>query len=278
MRALLLAAALVSLATPALAQTDEATPPLPHPGWSSDGIFGTYDRAALQRGLQIYEEVCSRCHSMNLVHYRDLAAFGYDADAIKAIACDPDPSTHQCQHQVADGVSDDGKTLKFRDATPQDAFVPPDRATVSALAAVPPDLSDIVEARDGGDDYVYGILTGFTDAPANFKLNPGSSYNLYFPSHQIAMPQPLQDNTVTYADGTPATLAQEAHDVVTFLAWASDPKMEERKETGAKVMLFLIVMAFVMYGAKRRIWSRLYERAEAGEGVPGRGPHQVKNL
>ncbi len=258
MRALLLAVALVSLATPALAQTDEATPPLPHPGWSSDGIFGTYDRAALQRGFQIYEEVCSRCHSMNLVHYRDVTALGYNADEIKAIACDPDPSTHKCQHQVADGVSDDGKTLKFRDATPQDAFVPPDRATISALAAVPPDLSDIVKARDGGDDYVYGILTGFTEPPANFKLNPGSSYNLYFPGHQIAMPQPLAGDDVKYAEGTKATLPQEAHDVSTFLAWASEPTMEERKFTGAKVLIFLLVMTGLLYGAKRQIWADVH--------------------
>jgi ubiquinol-cytochrome c reductase cytochrome c1 subunit len=271
MRALLLAAAaLLALAGPSLAQ-DEATPPLPSPGWSFDGIFGTYDRAALQRGFEIYDQVCSNCHSMNLVHYRDLAALGYNENQIKAIAA---------QKQVP-GLNDQGEPIQ-RPAQPQDAFVAPypneQAARAAHNGALPPDQSLIVKARRGGVDYIYGILTGFKDAPANFKLNDGMSYNVYFPGHQIAMPQPLQDNSVTYSDGTPATLAQEAHDVATFLAWAAEPTMEERKETGAKVMLFLLVMAGVMYGAKRRVWAKLYHRAEEDKPVPPRGEHQAAKL
>ena len=248
---LLAAAAFLAFATPALAE-DEAPPPLPHPGWSFGGIFGTYDRAALQRGFQVYSEVCSNCHSMNLLHYRDLAALGYTNDEIKAIAA---------QKQVTAGPNDQGDMFQ-RPAQPADPFVAPyandEQARAAHNGALPPDLSDIVKARDGGVDYIYGILTGFTDAPANFKLNDGMSYNAYFPGHQIAMPQPLSDGSVTYADGTKATLPQEAHDVVTFLAWASHPNMEERKRVGAKTILFLLAMTGVLYAAKRKVWAELH--------------------
>jgi ubiquinol-cytochrome c reductase cytochrome c1 subunit len=248
MRRLAAAALFVLAALPSFAQ-DESNPPLPHPGWSFDGIFGTFDRAALQRGFEIYDQVCSNCHSMNLLHYRDLAALGYNDDAIKAIAA---------QKQVTAGPNDQGEMFQ-RPAQPADAFVAPypnDQAARAAHnGALPPDLSLIIKARAGGADYVYGILTGFQNAPASFKLNDGMSYDEYFPGHQIAMPQPLSDDSVTYADGTKATLPQEAHDVTTFLAWAAEPKMEERKETGAKVLLFLLVMTGVLYAAKRKIWA-----------------------
>jgi len=246
-------AVMLALALPAVAQ-EEAMPPLPHPGWSFDGVFGTYDRAALQRGFQIYSEVCSACHSMNLLHYGDLAALGYTDDEIKAIAA---------QKQVND-LDDQGNVVQ-RPARPADAFVAPypnDKAARAAHnGALPPDLSLITKAREGGPDYVYGILTGFESAPANFKMQDGMSYNMHFPGHQIAMPQPLADNSVTFADGTQATLPQEAHDVVTFLQWAAEPKMEERKTTGAKVMLFLLVMTGLLYGAKRKIWADLHQHA-----------------
>jgi len=256
MRGLLSAAAAAILlalgAQMSLAQ-EETTPPLPNPGWSFDGIFGTFDRAALQHGFQIYSEVCSNCHSMNLLHYRDLAALGYNDDEIKAIAA---------QKQVTAGPNDQGDMFQ-RPAQPADAFVPPfpnDQANRAAHnGALPPDLSLIIKARDGGPDYCYGILTGFKQAPADFKLTEGMNYDEYFPGHQIAMPQPLQDNSVTFADGTQALLPEEAHDVCTFLTWASEPKMEERKETGVKVMLFLFVMSLVLYGAKRKIWAPVHE-------------------
>jgi ubiquinol-cytochrome c reductase cytochrome c1 subunit len=271
MRKLLLAASFLALALPALAQ-EEAEPPLPNPGWSFDGVFGTFDRAALQRGFEIYDQVCSNCHSMNLLHYRDLAALGYNEGEIKAIAA---------QKQVTAGPNDQGEMFQ-RPAQPADAFVAPypnDQAARAAHnGALPPDLSLIVKARRGGADYIYGILTGFTDPPKGFKLNDGMAYNKYFPGHQIAMPQPIQDDSVTYSDGTKATLPQEAHDVVTFLAWAAEPTMEERKETGAKVMLFLLVMAGVMYAAKRKIWAPLHQHAEAPAPAPARGEHQTAKL
>ena len=255
MRALAATLVLALAAFPAWAQ-EAPPPPLPHPGWSFDGIFGTFDRAALQRGFQIYSEVCSNCHSMNLLHYRDLSALGYSDDEIKAIAA---------QKQV-NAIDDQGNVVQ-RPAQPADAFVAPypneQAARYAHNGALPPDLSLIIKAREGGPDYCYGILTGFQNAPADFKLQEGMNYDVYFPSHAIAMPQPLSDNSVTYADGTPATLPQEAHDVCTFLTWAAEPKMEERKETGAKVMLFLLVMTGVLYGAKRKIWSDLHHHASA---------------
>jgi ubiquinol-cytochrome c reductase cytochrome c1 subunit len=245
------AAALLLLAAPAFAQDEDIT--LPKQSWSFDGVFGTFDRAALQRGFQIYSEVCSNCHSMNLLRYRDLAALGYKDEEIKAIAA---------QKQVTAGPNDQGEMFQ-RPAQPADNFVPPfpnDQANRAAHnGALPPDLTLITRARAGGADYVYALLTGFKDAPANFKMNDGMSYDTYFPGHQIAMPQPLTDDSVKFADGTAATLPEEAHDVVTFLAWAAEPAMEQRKETGAKVMLFLLVMALVLYAAKRKIWQAVHE-------------------
>ena len=244
-------AVLAQPAQPARAQADEATPALPTVSWSFEGPFGTFDRAALQRGFQIYSQVCSTCHSMNLVTYDDLAGsegLGYTEEQVKTIAA---------QKQV-DDIDKSGKPIK-RPARPSDHFPAPfpnEAAAAASLGKAPPDLSDIIKARAGGPRYVYGILTGFREPPKGFAMPPtGGNYNLYFPGHVIAMPQPLQDNSVQYADGTKATLQQEAHDVVTFLTWASDPNMEQRKRTGAKVVLFLLAMTGVLYGAKRRVWS-----------------------
>jgi ubiquinol-cytochrome c reductase cytochrome c1 subunit len=247
----------LALATPAFAQEAD-TPALPHPGWSFDGPFGTYDRAALQRGFQIYTEVCSNCHSLNLVTYDDLGpngpggGLGYTEDQVKAIAA---------QKQVTDGPNDQGEMFQ-RPGRPADHFVPPfpnDQANRAAHnGALPPDQSLIIKAREGGADYVYGILTGFKTAPAGETMPDNSYYDVYFPGHHIAMPPPLSDDIVTYGDGTKATVAQEAHDVVTFLAWASEPTMEERKRTGAKVLIFLLVLTGILYAAKRKIWANVH--------------------
>jgi len=247
----LAAAAFLALAAGASAQ-EEAAPPLPHPGWSFSGVFGTFDRAALQRGFQIYSEVCSNCHSMNLLHYRDLEDIGFNEDQVKAIAAGV---------QVQDGPNDNGDMFQ-RPGRPYDAFKPPfandQAARASNNGALPPDLSLIVKAREDGDDYVYGILTGFSDPPAGFKLMDGMNYNKYFPGHQIAMPQPLTADRVTYADGTKATLEQEAHDVVTFLAWAAEPKMEMRKRVGTKVLIFLLGLSGLLYAVKRKVWRDVH--------------------
>jgi ubiquinol-cytochrome c reductase cytochrome c1 subunit len=245
----------------ARAQEEEAPKP-PHQQWSFEGVFGTYDEAALQRGFQVYKEVCSACHPVKHLYYRDLTEIGYSEDQVKGIAA---------QAQVTDGPNDQGEMFQ-RPAKPSDPIVAPfpnDQAARAANnGALPPDLSLIVKQREGGPDYVYAILTGFKDAPAGFKMNVNMYYNEYFQGHQIAMPPPLtSDGQVTYADGTKATVPQMAHDAVTFLAWASEPNLNERHRMGAKVILFLVIAAGVFYAAKRKIWADLHgpHPAQPGE-------------
>ena len=228
-------------------------PSLPTHKWSYDGPFGTYDRAAAQRGFQVYDEICSRCHSMDLLHYRDLEGIGFGEDEIKAIAA---------QKQVDDGPNDQGEMFK-RPGRPSDKFVAPfanEQAARAALnGALPPDLSLIDKAREGGADYLLDLLTGYEDQPPpGFKLGDNLYYNKWFPGHQIAMPPPLAGNDVQYADGTAPTPEQEASDLATFLTWAAEPTMEERKRTGAKVLIFLLAMTGVLYGAKRQIWADVH--------------------
>jgi ubiquinol-cytochrome c reductase cytochrome c1 subunit len=225
---------------------------LPHQEWSFQGLFGTYDRAALQRGLQVYKEVCAACHSLSLVRYRNLEAIGFSEDEVKAIAAEA---------TIMDGPDDDGEMFE-RPGRPSDAFVPPfpnDNAAKAANGgALPPELSLMTKARVGGPDYTYAILTGYHDAPADVELQPGLNYNAYFPGHQIAMPAPLAEDGVEYADGTPATVDQMAHDVTTFLAWAAEPELETRKQTGVKVLLFLIVFTGLLYATKRKVWAKVH--------------------
>ena len=236
---------------PALARA-AGEPALPRQQWSFDGVFGTYDRASAQRGFQVYKEICSACHPVKHLHFRDLTDIGYSEDEVKAIASG---------YQVTDGPNDEGQMFQ-RPGRPSDPIpgpFPNDQAARAANnGALPPDQSLIVKARPGGPDYVYGILTGYKDPPADFKLLPGMSYNEFFPGHQIAMPPPLADNAVTFADGVPATVPQMAHDVVTFLTWAAEPRLEDRHRTGFKVTLFLVVAALVFYAAKRKIWATVH--------------------
>jgi len=250
-RFLLAAVALLALAGVARAE-DEAPKP-PNQQWSFEGVFGTYDKAALQRGLQVYKEVCSACHPVKHLYYRDLTELGYTEDQVKGFAA---------QFQVTDGPNDQGEMYQ-RPAKPSDPIVPPfpnDQAARAANnGALPPDLSLIIKQRVGGADYVDAILTGFKDAPAGFKMNQNMNFNEYFPGHQIAMPPPLTtDGQVTYADGTKPTIAQMAHDVTAFLAWAAEPNLDERHRMGAKVILFLVIVAVLMYAAKRKIWADLH--------------------
>jgi ubiquinol-cytochrome c reductase cytochrome c1 subunit len=235
------------------ARAEEETPKPPHQQWSFEGVLGTYDEAALQRGLQVYQAVCAACHPLKHLAYRDLAELGYSEEQIKGIAA---------QAQVTDGPNDQGQMFQ-RPGKPSDMFVSPfpnDQAARAAEnGALPPDLSLIVKAREGGPDYVYAILTGFKDAPAGFKMQSGMNYDEYFPGHQIAMPPPLtSDGQVPYTDGTKATVPQMAHDITTFLAWASEPNLNERHRMGAKVILFLIVAAGIFYATKRRIWAKIH--------------------
>lgn len=229
--------------------------PLPHQQWSFEGPLGTYDEATLQRGFQVYKEVCSACHALKHLAYRDLAEIGYTDDQVKGFAA---------QFQVTDGPNDQGQMFQ-RPGRPSDPFLPPfpndQAARVANNGALPPDMSLLVKAREGGPDYIYGIATGFKDAPKDCKLGQNMYWNAYFPGHQIAMPPPLTDATTTslkYADGTKVTIEQMARDVSAFLAWAAEPNLNERHRTGVKVIVFLLVAAGLFYAAKRRIWAKLH--------------------
>ena len=239
-------------AAPARAQEEERPEP-PSQHWAFDGVFGTYDRAALQRGFQVYKEVCSACHSVRYLYFRDLTALGYTEDQVKGIAA-------AWPQQVTDGPDDTGQMFQ-RPARPSDRIpgpFPNDQAARAANnGALPPDLSLMAKAREGGTNYIYAILTGYAQPPANFKMMPGMNYNTYFPGHQIAMPPPLNPDQVTFADKTPATVAQMTHDISSFLMWAAEPNLEQRHRIGFKVILFLLVTTGVFYAAKRRIWSRI---------------------
>jgi ubiquinol-cytochrome c reductase cytochrome c1 subunit len=249
--AALIGAGVVGMGTLAPAFGDDA-PVLKHLDWSFYGIFGTYDRAALQRGFEVVNEVCSNCHSFHQLYYRDLEGIGLSADDVKALAA---------AVQVTDGPNDQGEMFK-RQGKPSDPFKQPfpneQAARFANNGALPPDLSLIVKAREGGPDYVYSILTGFKEAPKSMHMNAGMNYDTAFPGNQIAMPPPLQDGTVTYTDGTKATIDQEAHDVVTFLTWLSNPELEARHRLGVKVLIFLVIFTGLLYLVKRKVWADVH--------------------
>lgn len=244
-----LAASLVG--GPALAAGDAEHPKSAH--WSFDGIFGHYERTSLQRGLQVYKEVCAACHGLRLVAFRNLMDLGYSEAEVKAFAA---------QYEVQNQDPNEDGEMFMRPATPADRFVSPFPNEQAARAAnggaYPPDLSLIVKARTGGANYIYSLLSGYAEAPANLQKPDTLYYNPYFAGHLIAMPPPLTEGGVTYADGTKATVDQMAHDVTSFLAWASSPKLEKQKSTGLKVMLFLIVMTGVLIAVKKKIWSDVH--------------------
>ena len=250
LRSLLAGAVAIGLSSTAVLAQEAPTPP--HQHWSFDSMFGGFDQAAAQRGFQVYSEVCSNCHSAHLLHYRDLAGIGLNDAEIKAVAA---------AVTVPQGVDDQGQP-KEGPATPADQFRSPFPNEKAARAAnggaLPPDLSLIVNAREGGADYIYAILTGYADPPGGFKMQEGMNFNRYFAGHQIAMPRPLQDDQVTFADGTKASTEQEAHDVATFLAWAANPEMVERKQIGSRVILFLVLLTGVTYAVKRKLWSDVH--------------------
>jgi len=242
----------IAIGLPALsAQAQENEAP-PHQKWSFAGTFGAFDLAAAQRGFQVYSQVCSNCHSMQQLHYRDLSGIGLNEDQIKAVAANV---------TVPQGLDDQGNP-KDGPATPASQFRSPFANEKAARAgnngALPPDLSLMVNAREGGADYVHAVLTGFSQPPSGFKMQDGMYYNKMYPGHQIAMPPPLQDGTVTYTDGTGDSVGQEAHDVVTFLSWAANPEMVERKQIGVRIVLFLVFMTGLTYAVKRKVWSDVH--------------------
>ena len=238
---------LAAMPTPARAAGEAIV--IPNTRFSFDGVFGTYDRASAQRGFQVYKEVCAACHSMRLLSYRNLRDLGLTEQQVAAIAS---------QFQVMDGPNDEGQMFE-RPGRPSDRFRSPfpnpQAARAANNGAYPPDLSVIAKARAGGADYLFALLTGYSEPPAGVTLMEGMNYNRYFPGHQIAMAAPLNPDQVQYADGTPATVENMARDVTTFLQWAAEPELEQRRAMGVKVILFLTILAGLAYALKRKIWA-----------------------
>ena len=252
MKKLMIAAAVVFAGLQAGAALAAEGTALPARDWSFSGIFGQFDRGAMQRGFQVYREVCSGCHSLRLIAFRNLEALGYDEDEIKAIAA---------EYTIEDGPDDEGEMFE-RPGLPADRIPSPFANTKAAAAAnngaVPPDLSLMIKARNGGADYLHALLTGYVDPPDGVEVLDVQNYNLYFPGNLTAMAPPLSEDAVEYGDGTPATVEQMASDIVNFLAWAAEPTMEERKRMGIKVILFLLAFTGVLYAAKRKVWADLH--------------------
>lgn len=261
--ALPLFALALSVSQCAAAADTSAALPYKFETWSFYGVSGTYDRGALQRGYQVYKEVCSACHNMDLVSFNDLAAPGgpgFSVAQAKALAAGNQMPAEP--NDKGDLFNSKGERLT-RPGILADHFPPafPNEQAARAAngGALPPDLSVIEKARAGGPDYVYSILTGFTEKPPKgFKVMAGKYYDPYFPGRNISMPPPLIDNAVTYADGTKATVAQEAHDVATFLAWAAEPKLEERHRLGFSVIAYLLLLSGLLYLCYRRVWKDMH--------------------
>ncbi|HLU91899.1 MAG TPA: cytochrome c1 [Pedomonas sp.] len=217
--------------------------------FAHEGIFGLYDRAQLQRGFQVYKEVCAACHGLELVAFRTMEDLGYNEDEIKAIAA-------AYEVPAIDEKTGEDST---RPAIPSDTFPSPYANDVAASAAnggkIPPDLSLIVKARPGHEAYIYSVLTGYEEAPEGFEVPEGGEFNPYFPGAVIGMPKPLSDDQVTYEDGTPATVDQMSKDVTAFLAWAGEPKMENRKRMGMGVIAFLSVLLVLSIISYKKIWA-----------------------
>jgi ubiquinol-cytochrome c reductase cytochrome c1 subunit len=232
--------------------------------WPHEGVFGRFDRAQLQRGFQVYKEVCAACHSLHLVAFRSLQDLGFDEAEVKALA--------KNWTTEIPTINDTGEATT-RKALPSDLIPGPYANEVAARAAnnnaMPPDLSLIVKAREGKEEYLYSLLTGYTDPPKTYQeknprtgkmeevpfvVDEGLHYNPYFSTVKIAMAQPMQDGQVTYADGTQATISQMSKDVTAFLTWAAEPHMESRKHMGVGVLMFLAIMIGLSWSSYQRIW------------------------
>ena len=245
------AAALAFQTAASSAFAAEEVKPMEH-HWTFDGVFGKFDKQQLQRGFQVYKEVCASCHSLEYISFRNFADLGYSEGQIKALAN---------EYDVDDGPDENGDMFKRKGRPadrlpkpyPNDAF-----ARASNGGALPPDLSLMAKAREGGPDYIYHLLLGYEDAPAGVTLADGMNYNKYFPGHQIAMPEQITDGRVTYENkDTPTSAAQIAKDVSAFLMWTAEPKLEVRHATGLRVMLYTLFFTILAYLVKRRIWSRI---------------------
>ncbi|MDC0043553.1 cytochrome c1 [Candidatus Pelagibacter sp.] len=222
--------------------------------WSFKGLFGKFDRGSLQRGYQVYNEVCASCHSLKYVSYRNLAEKGgpeFSIEQAKAIAGN---------FEVTDGPNDDGDMFE-RPAKLSDKFVMPyenDKAAQAANGgAYPPDMSVLVKARSGGVDYIYSVLLGYEDPPSDIILDDGVYYNRYMYGNKIKMPKPLEEGAVEYNDGTTATEEQMAKDVTAFLMWTAEPALEARHKMGFKAIIYLLILTILVYLSMKKIWSRI---------------------
>lgn len=222
--------------------------------WSHSGPFDTLDHASIRRGHQVYQQVCAACHSLERIAYRNLIGVCYNESEAKELAS---------EIQVEDGPDDNGKMFK-RPGKLADYFPSPfaneEEARASNNGAYPPDLSLIIKARHGREDYVFSLLTGYCDPPAGVEIQDGQYYNPYMPGQAIAMAPPLYDDQIEYDDGTPATLSQMAKDVVTFLTWCAEPEHDDRKRLGMKSMVLLSMVAAGLFYYKRHKWSTLKSR------------------
>ena len=276
----------ISLANAAEGAAGAANHEIHRQHWHFSGVLGHFDQAQLQRGYQVYKDVCATCHSMKLLSFRNLSEKGgpeFPEDGVKALAA---------TFEIVDGPNDSGKMFK-RPGVPSDRFPNPfsndQQARAANNGALPPDLSIMAKARgveneapfymvpvvwakdiltayqEGGPDYIYAMLTGYAQAPKDMKLADGAmlkmadgmNFNWAFPGYQIAMPPPLSDKQVKYSDGSPLTVDQYAKDVSAFLMWAAEPKLDQRKSMGINVLLYLLIASVLMYLAKKRIWSRV---------------------
>ena len=255
MRKLILSAVAAAglLASSGAALASGASEPLMKPGFSWEGFFGRYDQAQLKRGFEVFSQVCSNCHGLRLVAYRNLADVGLTADQIKEVAS---------AREMADAPNDEGM-VSMRPGRPSDKYIGPfpnDKAAAAANGgALPPDLSLMAKARLGGPDYIYSLMLGFKEeAPHGVAIPEGKYYNTYFPGNAIGMPPQLMEDLITYSDGTKASPEQLARDISAFLNWAAEPELNERKSMGLKVMIFLAVFTALLYALKRQIWKNIH--------------------
>ncbi len=276
--AIAIGAASAPASTPAFAAGEG--PEIPRQSWPFAGITGQFDKAQLQRGFQVYKEVCSSCHGMSRLYFRNLVQPGgpeFPEAAVKALAA-------EWPNQITDGPDDEGKMFE-RPAKLSDPIRGPYKNEKEARAAqngaYPLDLTLIAKARsverhahwtihpflmlgdiakgyqEGGADYIHALLTGYVDPPADFKVGEGMYYNAAYPGHQIGMPAPLSEGSVDYQDGTPGTVENYTRDVATFLSWAADPTHDQRKSMGWQVVLYLLVTTVLLYLGKKRIWAKI---------------------
>ena len=247
---------------PLAASSEEKKINLLEANWSFDGIFGTFDRASLQRGYQVYQEVCSGCHSVQHLSYRNLSEKGgpeFSESEAQAIAA---------QFEITDGPNSEGEMFT-RTGKLSDKFASPypnvQASTAANGGAYPPDMSVLAKARPGGANYIYSLLLGYEESPAGFELDDGVYYNKFMSGNKIKMSSPLSDGLVEYSDGTKSTTEQMATDITAFLVWASEPHLEAQHRMGFKTIIYLIILFTLVYLSKQKVWARFSPKKDLKE-------------